>query len=136
MSSQDRQYLRLGRLLQASNYLNSFGAFALTFGLPVVVYLVALSCNDVSGCPSPSILHPTTLTLTKLRAETDWPSNGILGLFSLKAMVTTLGYYLVLLLMLRLLPGVECQGAELKTGGRLWYKINGMNGSVMAICTE
>lgn len=51
-------------------------------------------------------------------------------------MVATLGYYFVLFLMLKLLPGVEYQGAELKTGGRLWYKFNGMIASVTAIRTK
>ena len=96
-----------------------------------MVYLGALFVNDVSGCPPPSLLHPKGFTLKTLKAETGWPSNGVLGLFSVKATLATLTYYLVLLLMLKVLPGVECQGPELKIGGKLWYKLNGMTVTVM-----
>lgn len=98
-----------------------------------MVYLGPFLCNDVSGCPSPSILHPKGLTLKKLKEETGWPSNELLGLFSLQATLATLGYYFITLLLLKVLPGVECQGTELKTGGKLWYKFNGMIATVTAI---
>ena len=94
--------------------------------LPIVVYLGAFLVNDVSGCPPPSLLHPKSLTLQTLKEEIGWPTNGVLGLFSLKATLATLGYYFVTLLLAQVLPGVECQGPELKIGGRLWYKLNGM----------
>lgn len=98
-----------------------------------MVYLGAFLVNDVSGCPPPSLLHPKGLTLQTLKEETGWPSNGVLGLFSLKATLATLGYYLVTLLLAQVLPGGECQGPELKIGGRLWYKLNGMISSVRSI---
>jgi delta14-sterol reductase len=100
---------------------------------PAIVYLVTFLCNDVSGCPVPSILHPKSLTLTKLKEETNWPANGVSGLVSLHATVAIVGYYFVSLLLLKLLPGVECQGVELKTGGKLWYKLNGMIAIISAI---
>lgn len=91
-----------------------------------MVYLGASLINDVSGCPPPSLLHPQTLTLKALKDETGWPSNGVLGLFSLKATLATSVYYLVTLLLAQLLPGVKSQGPELKIGGKLWYKLNGV----------
>ena len=91
-----------------------------------MVYLGAFLINDVAGCPPPSLLRPKSLTLKALKHETGWPSNGVLGLFSLKATLATSGYYLVTLLLAQLLPGVESQGPELKIGGKLWYKLNGV----------
>lgn len=104
--------------------------------LPIVVYLGAFLVNDVSGCPPPSLLHPRSLTLQTLKEEIGWPSDGVLGLFSLKATSVTLGYYFVILLLAQVLPGVECQGPELKIGGRLWYKLNGKIFSVTDINTR
>ena len=69
----------------------------------------------------------------KLKEETGWPSNGVFGLFSLEATAVTLGYYFVHLLMLKVLPGLECQGTELKAGGKLWYKFNGILAIVIAL---
>lgn len=100
-----------------------------------MVYLGAFLTNDISGCPPPSLLHPKDLSLESLKAEVGWPSNGVLGLFSLEATLATLVYYFVTLLMLKVLPGVECQGPELKIGGKLWYKFNGMIATTMNILT-
>ena len=94
-------------------------------GLPTVCYLAAFLCNDVSGCPVPSALHPKSLTLATLKDETGWPVDGVLGLGSFKVTAIVLGYYAVSLLLQTILPGTEIQGPELRSGGKLQYKLNG-----------
>ena len=86
-------------------------------------YLATFLCNDVSGCPVPSLLHPRSLTLSKLKEETGWP--GITGLGSFKVTAYVLAYYLTSMVLLTVLPGVESQGVQLTSGGRLNYKLNG-----------
>ena len=99
------------------------GAFATSFGLPLVCYLATFLCNDVSGCPIPSALHPLTISIAQLKEETGWP--GIQGLASVKTTSWVLGYYLLSLVLHVVLPGVENEGVELQAGGRLKYKFNG-----------
>ena len=101
------------------------GAFATSLGLPLVCYLAAFLCNDVSGCPVPSTLHPRSLTLNKLKEEAGWPTDGVLGLASLTVTGWMLAYYLFGLVLYVALPGQEMEGPELRTGGKLKYKFNG-----------
>ena len=101
------------------------GAFAASLGLPLVCYLAAFLCNDVSGCPVPSALHPRSLTLNKLKEEVGWPADGILGLASFRVVGWVLAYYLLSLVLYTVLPGQEVEGPELRSGGKLKYKFNG-----------
>lgn len=101
----------------------SIGTFATSLGLPLICYLAAFLCNDVSGCPAPSLLHPSSITLDKLKRETGWP--GISALSNTNVTLWVLGYYAFSLLLQAVLPGVETEGVELASGGRLKYKFNG-----------
>jgi delta14-sterol reductase len=109
------------------------GAAGVIFGLPLVVYLSTFLCNDVSGCPAPALLHPESLTLEKLRAQTPWPENGIRGLFNVKVIGWVVAYHGLLLAMQLLLPGVEAIGTELSSGGRLKYKFNSFNSACLIL---
>ena len=73
-------------------------------------------------------MHPTSLTLSKLKEETGWP--GITGLGSFEVTAYVLAYYLTSMVLLTVLPGVESQGVELTSGGRLNYKLNGKRSEV------
>ncbi|KAK1815800.1 erg24, C-14 sterol reductase [Friedmanniomyces endolithicus] len=113
------------------------GTFILTFGLPFVCYAFVFLCNDVSGCPAPSLLTPSKLfappalstrsprqhALDTLKRETGWPGLG--GLINAEAVLGTLAWYGWSLLLHVLLPAQEVEGTELATGGRLKYRFNG-----------
>lgn len=73
----------------------------------------------------PSVLHPSTLTIAKLKQETGWPKNGVLGLGSFEVTGYVLAYYFLSLVLQTVLPGTETEGTVLTTGGRLKYKFNG-----------
>jgi delta14-sterol reductase len=107
--------------------LNRPGAFAISFGLPIVVYLLTTLCNDISGCPVPSVLSPSTLTIDRLKQDVGWPTNGIWGLMSLDVSVKVLGFYFLSLVLQKVLPGEELEGTVLANGGRLKYKLNSTN---------
>lgn len=97
------------------------------------MYLFAFGCNDVSGCPAPSLLSalqdPKTLSLDALKAEVGWPEEGILGLASWEATAWTLAYYLLSAILYRVLPATEKEGIVLAGGGRLKYRFNGEHSS-------
>ena len=111
--------------------VSSLGAAAISFGLPILMYIFTFACNDISGCPAPSLLDPQNLDLEQLKREVGWPENGILGLFDTNVTLFVVGYYLVNLLLYGILPANEVQGTELATGGRLTYRFNGMYASVL-----
>ncbi|CAK7224209.1 erg24, C-14 sterol reductase [Sporothrix bragantina] len=100
------------------------GAFGVSFGLPLLLYVFTFACNDISGCPAPSLLSPSTLDLEVLKREVGWPADGIWGLASWRVTGWTLAYYLLSAVLYRVLPGAEVEGVVLDNGGRLKYKFN------------
>lgn len=122
-------------VLQAHGYEfgGPCGALAITVLLPLFVYTTVFLCNDVSGCPAPALLEPTSLTLEKLQAQTPWPENGIAGLhdWTVTAWVST--YYFLSLVLQLVLPGEEAEGLLLASGGRLMYKFNGFNSALITL---
>ncbi|XXG96786.1 acetyl-coenzyme-A carboxylase [Hypoxylon texense] len=113
-----------------------FGTAAITFGLPILCYVFTFACNDLSGCPAPSLLSPKTLSVEQLKAEVGWPEDGIWGLASWKATGWTVAYYLFSALLYRILPATEVEGTVLSTGGRLKYRFNAFSSATftLAIC--
>ena len=110
------------------------GAFAITFILPLLVLASTMFCNDVSGCPAPALLDWRTLTLEKLKAQTPWPANGLVGLFDIEAISWTLAYYGLSLALQLLLPGTEVEGTKLDTtGGRHEYKFNSFTSAILIL---
>ncbi|RAH62170.1 C-14 sterol reductase [Aspergillus piperis CBS 112811] len=107
------------------------GATAITIGLPLLLTFFAFGCNDVSGCPVPSLLSPRTFTWEKWAAETGWPEGGIRALFDWKVTVAVLAYYVFVLLLWRLLPAQKVHGTKLVHHGRpLEYRMNAFSTSV------
>ncbi|KAL9126673.1 MAG: hypothetical protein Q9217_004317 [Psora testacea] len=131
MSKSARKSVMPAKPTHGYEFGGPIGAFATSFGLPLVCYLAAFLCNDVSGCPVPSTLHPSSLTLQKLKKETGWP--GIFGLASTKVTLWMLGYYALCLVLQVVLPGTEVEGVELATGGKLKYKVNAFSSALVII---
>ncbi|KAF2230952.1 Delta(14)-sterol reductase [Viridothelium virens] len=104
------------------------GALVLTLGLPILCYMFAFLCNDISGCPAPSLLHPRNLSLKRLSDETGW--QGVDSLINRQSVVAVTGYYLLSLTLNTVLPSREVEGTELRSGGRLKYKFNAFSSAV------
>ncbi|WPG98305.1 Delta(14)-sterol reductase [Acrodontium crateriforme] len=112
------------------------GAALISFGLPIGCYAFAFLCNDVTGCPAPSLLSPSKLftppafsmqsgwehALDTLKKDVGWP--GLAGLVNTQAVVGTFAWYGLSLLLNVILPAQEVDGVELTTGGRLKYRFN------------
>ncbi|KAH6868327.1 ergosterol biosynthesis ERG4/ERG24 [Alternaria rosae] len=109
-------------------FLGPPGAFIISFGLPVLVYVFTFLCNDISGCPAPVLLHPYSFTLEQLKREVGW--TGFSGLLNTQAFIGTLAYYFLSLFLYRFLPGQEVEGTELRSGGRLKYRFNAWNSAL------
>ncbi|BCR83515.1 c-14 sterol reductase [Aspergillus chevalieri] len=110
-----------------------FGAFGIIFGLPVLIYGFTFFCNDVSGCPAPSLLHPPSLTVDALKQEIGWPEGGIAAFYDTRVTLGVLSYYLLSLLLYVFLPGHEVEGTELACGGRHKYKFNAFLSAVLIL---
>ena len=80
----------------------------------------------MSGCPAPSLLDPSTLSLDKLKEEVGWPQDGLNAFFDMHVTPWVLSYYLLSLVLYVFLPGEVIEGTELACKGRLLYKFNGM----------
>ncbi|KUI70250.1 Delta(14)-sterol reductase [Cytospora mali] len=108
------------------------GAAAIVFGLPILLNVWYFACNDVSGCPAPALLHPSTLTWDNLKAQTPWPSKGISDFANWEATGWTLAYYLLSLILYRVLPANEVYGTKLRESDRpLLYRFNSFHTSVV-----
>ena len=94
--------------------------------MPILIYLFTFVCNDISGCPAPSLLNPSTLSLEQLKSEVGWPEEGVTALYDTNVTLWTLSYYAFSLFLQVFLPGQEADGVVLACGGRLKYKFNGM----------
>ncbi|MCJ1422357.1 erg24, C-14 sterol reductase [Sticta canariensis] len=133
MSKTQRKSVTLAETSHGYEFGGPFGALAASLGLPLVCYLPAFLCNDVSGCPVPSALNPKSLTLAKLREETGWPTDGIRGLGNFKVTGVLLAYFAFSLVLQTVLPGEETQGVTLRSGGRLQYKFNAFSSAVTVL---
>ncbi|KIW96440.1 uncharacterized protein Z519_03509 [Cladophialophora bantiana CBS 173.52] len=109
------------------------GAAGIVFGLPILIYATIFLCNDVSGCPAPALLDLRTLTLEKLKRQTPWPENGLMGLFDPNVILWVLAYYGLSVALQLFLPGEEVDGTQLSTGGRHHYKFNAFNSAVLML---
>ncbi|ETS78137.1 Delta(14)-sterol reductase [Pestalotiopsis fici W106-1] len=110
------------------------GAAAIVLGLPVLLFVFHLTCNDVSGCPIPSLLSPTTFTWEDFTAQTPWPRDGFQSLFSWEATGWLLAYYLVSMTLHRVLPAQEVYGSKLRDSGLpLKYRFNAFSATVIQL---
>ncbi|KAJ5604108.1 C-14 sterol reductase [Penicillium hordei] len=106
------------------------GAVVFIFGLSTLIYAFTFLCNDVSGCPAPSLLNPSTLSLDKLKEEVGWPQDGLKAFFDMRVTLWVLSYYLLSLVLYVFLPGEVVEGTELACKGRLRYKFNAFSSAI------
>ncbi|KAL8366429.1 hypothetical protein RB595_004961 [Gaeumannomyces hyphopodioides] len=110
------------------------GATAIVFGLPALLWVFFFACNDVTGCPVPSLLSPRTLTWDKLKSEIPWPADGLRGFVSWEATGWLLAYYFLSLVLHVVLPAEEVLGTKLKQSGRpLKYRFNAFSATIVQL---
>lgn len=121
MSFSDRECFFILRNTRILTYLRP-GAFVISTFLPLLCYAFTFLCNDISGCPTPSLLHPSSLDWEQLKKEVGWP--GFSGLVTWNAVLGNFAYYFLSLALYAFLPADEPEGTELRSGGRLKYRFN------------
>ncbi|KAK4934594.1 erg24, C-14 sterol reductase, partial [Elasticomyces elasticus] len=114
-------------------FCGPIGTLVLITFLPTLIYALLFLCNDVSGCPAPGLLSPSTLSWSKLQRQIPWPENGLAGLFDLKAIALTSAYYFFSLLLHFLLPGEEHEGMLLACNARHTYKFNAFSSAIVTL---
>lgn len=115
----------------------SLGAAAITFGLPLLLFLFAFGCNDVAGCPIPSLLPSRPFTWANVKADTGLLNLSLSNFISWEAIFITVAYYAYGLCLWRILPAKEVYGTKLVHHGRpLLYRFNGMYTSPITSSSE
>ncbi|PYI26035.1 ERG4/ERG24 ergosterol biosynthesis protein [Aspergillus indologenus CBS 114.80] len=110
------------------------GAAAITFGLPVLLYAFAFACNDVAGCPVPTLLQPRDFTWEKLKADNNLQSISLSDFLSWKVTLVTVAYYVFGLFLWKILPAKEVHGTKLVHHDRpLQYRFNAFSASVVTL---
>jgi Delta14-sterol reductase len=98
------------------------GAFAISFGVPTVIYALYFGCSETAGgCPPsfPSILQNVPLSVQN---PAWWKS-----LWDSEAAVLYFAWYAFCVVAWFVLPGDWVEGVTLRTGGKKKYKINGVS---------
>ncbi|KNG83043.1 putative C-14 sterol reductase [Aspergillus nomiae NRRL 13137] len=113
------------------------GAGAIVVGLPILLCVFAFACNDVTGCPAPSLLSPSTLSWESLKTEIGWPHGGIWEFGSWEVTGMVLAYYLLSMFLWKILPAEEVRGTKLVQHDRpLTYRFNSFSSTIvqLAVC--
>jgi hypothetical protein len=97
------------------------GTLFITLTVPITIYSLFFACSESSGgCPPPLATFPERIT--ESLTDLDWWK----GLWDTQASLLYLAWYAFCVVAWYILPGDRIEGVELRTGGRLAYKINGM----------
>jgi hypothetical protein len=97
------------------------GGLGIMVGLPTVMYFLLFSCGSLEqGGASYCVAGP--MALPEL---TDLPLPPLHEWWSFEATAVFLGWFAFQVALERLLPGEVAEGAKLKTGERLKYRLNG-----------
>ncbi|CAN3364175.1 delta(14)-sterol reductase Erg24p [Diutina catenulata] len=96
------------------------GALAITLGLPAVIELFELICNENY------VAQGVTLDFAKIAEQMPKGWSGFCEVaFDPTCWKVYLAWFFGLAVLDLVLPGQHLQGTELRDGTRLWYKING-----------
>ncbi|KAH9969612.1 ERG4/ERG24 ergosterol biosynthesis protein [Russula dissimulans] len=109
-------------------FLGPPGAFAITFGVPILTYVLFFTCGESSdGCPPPI----PTLYPSLVQAVSDpafwWK------LWDPKAFTLYYSWYVFCLVAWAVLPGDWVQGTQLRNGKYQQYKINAFSTCLLAL---
>ncbi|KAF8701394.1 ERG4 ERG24 ergosterol biosynthesis protein, partial [Rhizoctonia solani] len=108
-----------------------FGPLGTTFvsvTVPIVIYALYFTCSEqAGGCPPP--LWSIPFNFVRAVESIDWWKN----LFDKEATIAYAAWYAFTVAAWWLLPGDWVEGTELRTGGRIQYKINAFSTMLLAL---
>lgn len=99
-------------------FLGPPGAFAISFGVPTMAYLLFYGCTEhTGGCPPPI---DTDLIKASLSNPEWWK-----GLWDTEAVIAYFAWYAFIVAAWVILPGDWIEGTVMRNGQKKQYKING-----------
>ncbi|CAG8548091.1 27188_t:CDS:2, partial [Racocetra persica] len=110
-------------------FLGPIGAFLMITVLPILVYVLHLSCQ-FDGYPSRELI----VYLSDINnLKTLFTLSNILSLFDLTAFLAYLIYLAYLIIIFYLIPGRWVEGTQLRNGTKLKYKENGFYSLILTL---
>lgn len=103
-------------------FFGPVGAAFISTAVPITIYGLYFNCSEISDGCSPS-LSSFPSSFINAMSSVGWIKN----LFDLKATLAYFAWYASLVGLWYFLPGEWIEGTELRTGGRVKYKFNGMS---------
>ena len=101
-------------------FLGPPGALAVSFGVPIVTYVLHFGCSEVAGgCP------PQLTSLNERIVESVTNIDWWKGLWDTEATLIYLAWYIFCVVAWAIIPGDQVEGTTLRTGEKKRYKING-----------
>ncbi|OJK00244.1 hypothetical protein ASPACDRAFT_52026 [Aspergillus aculeatus ATCC 16872] len=98
---------------------------------------VHIACNDVSGCPVPTLLQPRDFNWEQLKADANLRDIGLSNSLSWKVTLVTVAYYVFGLFLWKIIPAKKVHGTKLGHHDRpLQYRFNAFSASmvILSIC--
>ncbi|KAF4613929.1 hypothetical protein D9613_007619 [Agrocybe pediades] len=107
-------------------FLGPPGATLISIGVPSMIYMLYFGCSEATGgCPPPisteNVFHAVT--------DPEWWK----GLWDTQAALIYLAWYMFCVVAWAVLPGDQVAGTTLRTGGKIWYKINAFSTFLLAL---
>jgi len=108
-------------------FCGPIGAFAVSFGVPFLLYALFFACNETNGCPPSDVqvLHNFVQSVQTL----EWWK----GLWDTEATLIYIGWYSFCIVAWYILPGDWIEGVKLRTGETKKYKINAFSTFLLAV---
>ncbi|KAG9099497.1 erg24, C-14 sterol reductase [Ceratobasidium sp. 370] len=104
------------------------GAALVSLGVPIAIYALYFTCSEASGgCPPP--LWALPVNFVRSVQDLDWWAS----LFDAKATAAYFAWYAFTVVAWAVLPGDWVEGVQLRSGGRLSYKINAFSTMLLAL---
>ncbi|CAO1625484.1 unnamed protein product [Parajaminaea phylloscopi] len=100
------------------------GAFGVSTTVPFFTYALYYYCSEEAGCSFPPSSWQGTFDIMLAGVKN--------SLFDGQAWVIYFGWYAFCVAAWALIPGAELEGTELRTGGKLTYKINALRTLIAA----
>ncbi|OZJ05442.1 hypothetical protein BZG36_01634 [Bifiguratus adelaidae] len=115
----DEDFEKLNPKTTHKEFLGVPGALGMMIGLPILTIFFAKFCNE-NGCPPTEFFHAS------LQDVQEWFSLETLqALFDPMAFAVYSAYIIALIVFYFALPGDRVEGAPLRNGKKLTYKVNG-----------
>ena len=109
-------------------FLGPLGALFIIFLVPITIYALYFLCSEQSGgCP------PSLDTFVPIIIDSVSDVNWWKGLWDSEAAAIYFAWYAFCVVTWGILPGDWVEGATLRTGGKIKYKINGRFSASIAL---